>query len=187
MFVQRVKEKEAELKEAEKEVKINSNASLCFCSFCWSTPTSCFCLSSRSCTRSLTAWRSSIRTRKRSWRIRRSPWTMKSTRSNRKRLRQSSCRTKLSRQGAPPRSKGTKRGKSEYLILYPHTRRLTCSSRLIYVYLAKFSHIFTSFLPCCTFNLLRLLSNLSFVCVFVKGFIHKIEHRSSVRIHMFSV
>lgn len=72
--------------------------------------------SCRSCTRSSTVWRNSTRTRKRSWRIRRSPWTMKSTHSNRKRLLQSSCRIKPSRQGAPPHSRGTKRGKSEYCV-----------------------------------------------------------------------
>lgn len=72
---------------------------------------------SHSCTRSLTVWRSSTRTRKRNWRRRRSPWTTSSTCSNRKRLLQSSCRPKLSRQGAPPHSRGTKRGKSKYCSL----------------------------------------------------------------------
>lgn len=70
--------------------------------------------SSHSCMRSLTAWRSSTRTRKRNWRRRRSPLMTSSTCSNRKRLPQSSCKTKHSRQGAPPHSRGIKRGKSKY-------------------------------------------------------------------------
>lgn len=127
MFVQRVKEKEAELKEAEKEVSAFHFDLTLSCSTTYQSLISVtapptlinvrvmFPLSPpRSCTRNLTAWRSSTRMRRRNWRRRRSPWTTSSTRSNRKRLQQSSCRTKLSRQGAPPHSRGTKRGKSKY-------------------------------------------------------------------------
>lgn len=119
MFVQRVKEKEAELKEAEKEVP--TTAVLCS-SFIFVQGSSCslptwrlnvfyLCLSYM---RSLTVWRSSTRKRKRSWRRKESHSTTSSTCSNRKRLPQSSCKTKHSRQGAPPHSRGIRRGKSKY-------------------------------------------------------------------------
>lgn len=134
MFVQRVKEKEAELKEAEKEVSISCITSVyvsqIYICFVFKTQNNCVCFLSRSCTRNSTVWRNSTRTRKRSWKKRRRVWTMRSTHSNRKRLPQSSCRTKLSRQGAPPHSRGTKRGKSEYcypaLWLYPHRCTIAC-------------------------------------------------------------
>lgn len=70
-----------------------------------------------SCMRNLTVWRSFTKTRKRSWRRSGSLSTTSSTCSNRKRLRRSSCKTKHSRQGAPPRSRGTRRGKSKYFSL----------------------------------------------------------------------
>lgn len=58
MFVQRVKEKEAELKEAEKEVSISSITSVYvsqidFC-FVFKTQNNCVCFLSRSCTRNST-------------------------------------------------------------------------------------------------------------------------------------
>ena len=132
MFVQRVKEKEAELKEAEKEVRLfhlylapsgdivyTTKLLPRFLFLSCLTQNSCSLSLQRSCMRSLTVWRSSTRTRKRNWRKRRRPWMTSSTRSNRKRLQQSSCRTKPSRQGAPPHSRGTKRGKSKYCSLPP--------------------------------------------------------------------
>lgn len=67
--------------------------------------------------RNLTVWKSFTRTRKRSWRRRGSRSTTSSTCSNRKGLPQSSCKTKHSKQGAPPRSRGTRRGKSKYCSL----------------------------------------------------------------------
>lgn len=122
MFVQRVKEKEAELKEAEKEV-MNLNM-MCatlkdISTLVWNNKVLFRFITICSCTRSLTVWRSSTRTRRRNWRRRRSPSMTSSTCSNRKRLLQSSCRTKPSRQEAPPHSRGTKRGKSKYCSLPP--------------------------------------------------------------------
>uniref|UniRef100_A0A8C7HW60 Septin 6 n=1 Tax=Oncorhynchus kisutch TaxID=8019 RepID=A0A8C7HW60_ONCKI len=64
-----------------------------------------------SCTRSLTGSRSCTRMRRRSWRTRRNPWMTSSTASSRKRRPLSSYSPRLCRQGAPPHSRGTRRGK----------------------------------------------------------------------------